>query len=62
MLTDSVVSCEADLPALRRQSPNNHLRISSPAEFDRDVRSWLRESYRAGQQLHLLENKKAPVN
>jgi len=46
-------------------SPRAHyhyLRISDPAEFDRDVRSWFRESYRAGQQAHLLENKKAPVN
>lgn len=36
--------------------PRNHyhyLRIASPKEFDREVLAWLREAYRAGQQLHL---------
>ncbi len=43
-------------------SPGSHyLRIASAAELDSEVRNWLREAYRAGQQAHLLENKKLLV-
>ncbi len=60
------IECELALPRriehprfsqILSVSPHNHyhyLRILSPAEFDREVRNWLREAYRAGQQSHTL--------
>lgn len=39
--------------SVSRRNHYHYLRITSAAELNRDVRTWLREAYRVGQQLHL---------
>jgi len=42
-------------------SPRNHVHsfcFTSPAQMDNVVMSWLREAYRVGQQMHLVERRK----